>query len=141
MLKKDAERKKFTELIDQHFWEYYRLNKNVKPKFLKRRGHCEKAVRDFFRIIKDMLDETDYGVHIKDFGVIVPKDFIYYFDKNIFTKDFGVRNSYRFFFDNEYFNKQYWTYVKGRNRGRKDVIRTPKPHAIRLHRKKIKKDG
>lgn len=126
--------------MKEGFWQYYRLNKTVKPKTYNHVNKLEKGVLDLFREMQEMLAESRHGMCLKDFGIIVPRDTEIEVNDGIFRRETKVYNSYKFFFENDYLAQFYKVTVKKSKKRQTDVIRTPRPHAVLLHRKKIRKD-
>lgn len=126
--------------ITKDFWHHYRVNKTVKPKKYNVKKRLDKGVKDIFREMQEMLVEARHGMCLKGFGVIVPKDTEIEVNDGLFKKEIKIYNSYKFFFENDYLAQFYKVTVKKSKSKQKDVIRTPRPHAVLLHRKKIKKD-
>lgn len=126
--------------MKEGFWQYYRLNKTVRPKTYNTLRTLEKGVLDLFREMQEMLAESRHGMCLKDFGIIVPRDTEIEVNDGIFRRETKVYNSYKFFFENDYLAQFYKVTVKKSKKRQTDVIRTPRPHAVLLHRKKIRKD-
>jgi hypothetical protein len=122
------------------FWQYYRLNKTVRPKTYNNVISLNKGARDIFRTMQEMLSESTHGIALKDFGVIVPSDTEIEVNDGLFKREIKIYNSYKFFFENEYLAQFYKVTVRNSKKTKSNVVRTPRPHAVLLHRKKIRKD-
>ncbi len=143
MASKIPRREEYSNLLDEYFWQYYRLNKTVKPKEYNTPIKCYKGAREIFKTLQEMLSESTHGILLKDFGAIVPKDSLMEVNKGIFKKEYKVRNNYLFFFEKEWLSEYYRTYItinKSYKNEDSNIIREPKYYAIKLHRKKIRKD-
>lgn len=133
-------RENLKNLLDEDFWHYYRLNKTVKPKKYKRKEATIKGVKDIFKTMQEMLSESKHGAYLKGIGVIVPKDTEVEVNKGIFKKESKVFNRYRFFFEDEYLSQFFRVTIKYSVYRQEEYIRTPRPYAVMLHRKKIRKN-
>lgn len=136
-------REEFKKILDDHFYTHYRLSKTVKPKKYKSKVAVMKGVADIFRTMQEMLSENNYGVYLKGFGVIIPKDtkMEVVSPNSIFKTQSYVLNKYRFYFEDEYMGSQFKTHVfTPRKNSQQDRVRRPNPHAIFLHRKKVRKN-
>lgn len=140
-VKKFHKREELKNIVDEHFWHYYRLNKSVRPKTSKRKVDCLRLVAKIFKTMQELLTETDYGIYLKGLGVIVPKDVKLEIISGRFTREETVSSRYRFFFEDEYLS-QYFKVVIRKWKKCKDSekIREPKPYAVMLHRKKLRHD-
>lgn len=134
-------RENLKDIIDDDLYHAYRKDKSRKPKRYTRKENVFKGVRDIFRMISEMLGECNHGVYLKDFGIFVPKDVEIEVESGLFKTEAKVYNTYRFFFENEYFFDQYKAQIKAPTKHKvRDRIRKPRPYAVILHRKKIRKN-
>lgn len=142
MSKRVQKREDYKNLIDEYFWQFYRLNKTVKPKKYNTRQGCYEGARSIFSTMQEMMSESTHGMIIKDFGIIVPKDSVIEVKEGLFKKESKILSKYLFFFEKEWLSDYYRTYYLSSpsHKQKTEVVREPKPYAIALHRKKIRKD-
>lgn len=135
-------REELKNILTTDFWHYYRLNKTVRPKVYKTRYTALKGVRDIFKTMQEMLYESNHGASIKGLGVIVPNDIEVERLHGRFKTEIKVYGKYKLFFEKEYLAQYYKVTIK-KPKGKiknSNIIRTPRPYAVMLHRKKIRKD-
>jgi hypothetical protein len=141
-MRKFQNREELKNILTVDFWHYYRLNKTVKPKVYKTRVSALKGVRDIFKTMQEMLYESHHGASIKGLGVIVPNDIEVERLHGIFKTEVTVYGKYKLFFEKEYLSQYYKVTIKkpvGKTKNKK-LIRIPRPYAVMLHRKKIRKN-
>ena len=101
------------------------------------------AVSKMFAEMYDMMEECNHGIVLKNFGVIAPKEFIIEDTESIFRVKYKKRGKYMVFLENEYLNSQYKTTLIHKSRKSEEPvteIKKPRPHAVMLHRKKLRKN-
>jgi hypothetical protein len=136
-------REDLLNLLGQDFYQYYRINRNDRYEKLNSPARVNYAVGQMFAEIHNMLDECKHGIVLKNFGVIAPKEFLEEDKQNIFRVKYKKRGSYKVFLENEYLNSQYkatLTHRSYKKEGQVTEIKKPRPHAVLLHRKKLRKN-
>lgn len=149
MLNKEL-RKDLKDVIDcNEFIRFYRIFRNVYHEKVAQQHQIRELMRVFFKEIRNILEYSEYGIHLKDFGVFVPKDTEIYTNnegfgkKSLFTKVYRIRQSYRFYFEEEYYeeNFKFVVRVAKKKKRKASMIRTPNPDLVLYHRKRIRKDN
>jgi len=135
-------REELKNIIDEGFWHYYRLNKRVKPKVYNKKPKALAGIKDIFRTLQEMLYESNHGASIKGLGVIVPGDTEVVKPIGICRTEIVIYSRYKLFFEKEYFSQYYKVTIKKPYNSPKNpkVVREPKPYAVMLHRKKVRKN-
>lgn len=133
-------RENLKNLIDEDFFKYYKRKRNRRPKKLSRQKQVITHVNGLLKELNDMLVEANHGIHLKNFGVIVPKDTILEIDESVLKRKQIVTNRYRLFFEDEFYSQNYTVRFSRPSKRNKDRLRSPRPHAVILHRNKIKKN-
>ena len=140
---KFEKREDLLNLLSEDFYQYYRRNRNKKKKKLTNPIPVNNAVRQMFAEMHKMLEECNHGIVLKNFGVIAPKEFVTEDTESIFRVKYKKRGKYSVFLENEYLNSQYKTYLVHKSRKSEEPvteIKKPRPHAVMLHRKKLRKN-
>ena len=136
-------REDLLNLLSEDFYQYYRRNRNDRYEKLTTPITVNNAVRQMFAEMYDMMEECNHGIVLKNFGVIAPKEFIIEDTESIFRVKYKKRGKYMVFLENEYLNSQYKTTLIHKSRKSEEPvteIKKPRPHAVMLHRKKLRKN-
>lgn len=136
-------REDLLNLLSEDFYQYYRRNRNDRYEKLTNPIPVNNAVRQMFAEMHKMLEECNHGIVLKNFGVIAPKEFVIEDTESIFRVKYKKRGKYSVFLENEYLNSQYKTYLVHKSRKSEEPvteIKKPRPHAVMLHRKKLRKN-
>lgn len=134
-------REELKNIIDKNFWQYYRLNKTVKPKTFNTCCKCLSTAKYIMATMISMMEETNYGLHIKNFAVLCPKDISSKKKEGLLRIKTEISNRYKLFFEDDNLNDYYRVVIYHKKRKVKHKLREPKPYAVLLHRKKIRKDN
>lgn len=136
-------REDLLNLLGQDFYQYYRHHRNDRYEKLTSSESVNFAVRTMFAEMHNMLQECNHGIVLKNFGVIAPKESIYEDTESIFRVKYKKRGGYLVFLENEYLNYHYKPFLIHKYfKQEKQVteIKKPRPHAVMLHRKKLRKN-
>ena len=136
-------RENLLNLLGEDFYQYYRRNRNNRYEKLTTPAAVNGAIKTMFFEMHEMLEECNHGIVLKNFGVIAPKEFIYEDTENIFKVKYKKRSGFLVFLENEYLNSQYRTLLLHKHRKKEEEvteIKKPRPHAVMLHRKKLRKN-
>jgi len=143
MAKSFQKREDLLNLLGEDFYQYYRRNRNDRYEKLTTPVKVNSAVNQLFFEMHEMLEECNHGIVLKNFGVIAPKEFVYEDKESIFRVKYRKRKGYLVFLENEYLNSQYKTTLTHKPRKKEEnitEIKKPRPHAVMLHRKKLRKN-
>lgn len=143
MAKKFEIREDLLNLLNEDFYQYYRRNRNNRYERLTSPEQVNAAVNKMFFEIHGMLGECNHGISLKNFGIIAPKESIYEDNASIFRVKYKKRTGYLVFLENEYLNSQYKTVLAHKQRKKEEnvtQVKKPRPHAVMLHRKKLRKN-
>ena len=136
-------RENLLNLLGEDFYQYYRRNRNDRYEKLTTPVMVNSAVSKMFAEMHEMLEECNHGIVLKNFGVIAPKESVEEDTTSIFKVKYKKRASYLVFLENEYLNSQYKTLLIHKYRKKEEKvteIKKPRPHAVILHRKKLRKN-
>lgn len=139
-------REDLLNLLSEDFYQYYRVNRNHRYEQLTSSVKVNAMLQKLFGEMHIMLSECNHGIVLNNFGVIAPKDYLKEDKKSIFKVKYKKTSSYKVFLENEYLQSQYKTYLskryKPKNTGEKVTeVKNPRPYAVLLHRKKIRKNN
>ena len=140
---KFEKREDLLNLLNEDFYQYYRRNRNNRYEKLTSPIPVNNAVKQMFAEMYNMMKECNHGIVLKNFGVIAPKESVIENTENIFRVEYKKRGKYAVFLENEYLNSQYKTTLMHKSiKSEEPVteIKKPRPHAVMLHRKKLRKN-
>lgn len=135
-------REDLLNLLNDSFFQYYRRHRNNRYKELTTSQKVNSTVQKLFAEMHIMMEECNHGFVLKNFGVVAPKEFLKE-EKTRFKVVYKKSSHIQVFLEDEYLNSQYKTILIRKNlkRDKKvDKIKKPRPHAILLHRKKLRKN-
>ncbi len=130
-------------LLSEDFYQYYRHHRNDRYEQLTNSTRVNATVQKMFLEMRDMLQECNHGIVLSNFGVVAPKEFIYEDKENIFKVKYKKRGGYLIFLENEYLQSQYKPLLMYKYYKKEETvteIKKPRPHAVLLHRKKLRKN-
>lgn len=130
-------------LLAEDFYQYYRHHRNDRYEKLTSSATVNAAVKTMFLEMHEMMQECNHGIVLKNFGVIAPKESIYEDKENIFRIKYKKRGGYLVFLENEYLNYHYKPFLLHKYYKKEEQvaeIKKPRPHAVMLHRKKLRKN-
>jgi hypothetical protein len=138
-------REDLLNLLGEDFYQYYRRNRNNRYNKLTTPSKVNAMVQRLFAEMHFMLNEYNHGIALKNFGVISPKEFLYEDRTSIFKVKYKKRTYYNVFLEDEYLNSKYRTLLRNKYYKNKvtDVtkVKKPRPNAVLLHRKRIRKNN
>lgn len=128
-------------IIGRELYDFYRKNRRKPSKVIDEYAYFIKAMHGMLQELRQMMRETDNGVHLRGFGVLYKKPFGEYMKKmSIFTHKKAYRKTIEFFLEDEYIRRQFFTANMMSLYTPTDNIIEDKSTAILLHRKlKLKK--
>lgn len=130
-------------LLSEDFYQYYRHHRNDRYEKLTSSTTVNAAIKTMFAEMHNMLQECNHGIVLKNFGVIAPKESIYEDTESIFRVKYKKRGGYLVFLENEYLNYHYKPFLLSKSFKQEEQvteIKKPRPHAVMLHRKKLRKN-
>jgi hypothetical protein len=138
-------REDLKNLLSEDFYQYYRIHRNNRYEKLTSSTSVNYAVQMMFMEMLNMMQECNHGIALKNFGVIAPKESVYEDKDNVFQVKYKKRGGYLIFMENEYLQSQYKPFLASKYFGKKEdkkvtEIKKPRPHAVLLHRKKLRKN-
>lgn len=136
-------REDLLNILGEDFYQYYRHHRNDRYEQLTNSQRVNATVQKMFAEMHAMMQECNHGIVLKNFGVIAPKEFIYEDKESIFRVKYKKRGGYLVFLENEYLNYHYKTFLLTKYHKKEGAVKTikkPRPHAVMLHRKKLRKN-
>jgi hypothetical protein len=140
-------REDLLQLLGEDFYQFYRRNRKDRFEKLVNSEKVNAAVSKMFATMYEMLEDCNHGISLKNFGTIAPKDFLLEEKKSIFKVNYKKRGSYLVTLESEYLQSQYKTLLLRKDSNPKKPIeggvielRKPRPYAVSLHRKNIRKN-
>lgn len=136
-------REDLLNLLSEDFYQYYRHHRNDRYEKLTSSSTVNSAVSKMFAEMYQMMQECNHGIVLKNFGVIAPKEYVYEDKESIFRVKYKKRGGYLVFLENEYLNYHYKPFLLHKYHKKEEKIteiKQPRPHAVILHRKKLRKN-
>lgn len=140
-------REDLLEVLGEDFYQFYRRNRKDRFEKLTNSEKVNAAVSKMFATMYEMLEECNHGISLNNFGIIAPKEFVNEDNKSLFKVKYIKKGSYLVVLDNEYLQSQYKSMFlrKVNNKSNKEKssvleIKKPRPYAVSLHRKNIRKN-
>lgn len=128
-------------LMSREFYDFYRKSRRKPSKVIDQYNYFEKAFGGMIGELRQMLTETDTGIHLKGLGVLYRKPFGEYLRKlTIFTHTRVTRNLVNFYLEDDFLRRQYLIANPPHVKRESTEKVEDKATAILLHRKlKLKK--
>lgn len=128
-------------LMGREFYDFYRKSRRKPSKVIDQYNYFEKAFGGMIEELRQMLTETDTGIHLKGLGVLYRKPFGEYLRKlTIFTHTRVTRNLVNFYLEDDFLRRQYLIANPPKVKRKSTEKVEDKATAILLHRKlKLKK--
>jgi hypothetical protein len=138
-------REDLLQLLGEDFYQFYRRNRKDRFEKLTNSGRVNATVSKMFATMYEMLEECNHGISLKNFGTISPKEFVNEDRKSLFKVKYVKKGSFLVTLDSEYLQSQYKVILLRKEKVRKKPssvleIKKPRPYAVSLHRKNIRKN-
>lgn len=129
------------DIMSREFYEFYKKTRRKPSKVIDEYNYFVKAIGGMIRELRLMTTETEYGIHLKDLGVLFKQPFGEYMQKlSLFTHRKAYRKKLDFYLEDDYLRAQFFTAHIMRTQTPTDKKVEDKATAILLHRNlKLKK--
>ena len=127
--------------MGREFNEFYKKERRKPSKIIDQYNYFEKAVHGMLSELKQMMVESENGVHLKGFGVLYKKPFGILMHKiSLFAQKKKYRRLVDFYLEDDFLRREYLIAEIASRQYENSTIQEDKATAILLHRKlKLKK--
>lgn len=129
------------DINTREFYEFYKKVRRKPSKKIDQYNYFKKAINGMLMEIRDCLEETEHGVHLRGLGVLYKKPFGEMYKKlSLFTHTKITRELISFYLEDDYLRHKYLvTNITKRNGTKRKEKLVDKPNAVILHRKIVRK--